>query len=386
MTQQPATAALEPLLPIIAAHRRDADKNRQLSEAVVDAVCDSGLLKMPISPAHGGLGTALPDMLQVYESIAYEDAAVSWVIWNAGLIGFYSRFMPEALRDELFSSDNNLICQSTIPAGELEIKDNKTIVRGRWPLMSGSPGADWAVLNCRKLVDGKPVVDATGAPELVLAAVPRESFRIIDTWHSSGLRGTGSNDIEIDETVVPAHRTFSIANESLQTGPTDRLPIFACVSAIFAAQTLGVSRAVFDHALDRGRSTVTPGPMPDPRDRQDYQIAIAQHGEALTIARERLRSAAQAVWGHAETEESPNPELSTDLYAAVFFVIQTAKAAVDALHGLSGTSGLYEDSPIEKPARDLHAMLRHIVAQPAMQADVGRVRLGLQPEWPLFFV
>ena len=78
--------------------------------------------------------------------------------------------------------------------------------------------------------------------------------------------------------------------------------------------------------------------------------------------------------------------MSTDLYAAVFLVISATKAAVEELHGLSGTSALYEASPIEKPARDLHAMLRHIVAQPVMQADIGRVKLGLPPEWPLFFV
>ena len=54
MTQQPAAASLELLLPIIAAHRREADKNRQLSGQVLDAVCDSGLLGMPIAPAHGG--------------------------------------------------------------------------------------------------------------------------------------------------------------------------------------------------------------------------------------------------------------------------------------------------------------------------------------------
>ncbi|MEM1434086.1 MAG: acyl-CoA dehydrogenase family protein [Pseudomonadota bacterium] len=386
MTMQPAAASLEKLLPIVATHRREADRNRHLASQVVDAVRASGLLGMPVAPAQGGLGTSLPEMLQVYEAIAHEDAAVSWVIWNAGLIGFCSRYMTQALKDELFTGCNKLICQSTIPAGELETQDAEAVIRGRWPLMSGSPGADWAVLTCRKLVNGKPVVDASGTPELVLAAVPRESFEIIDTWHSSGLRGTGSNDIEVAETRVPTHRTFSIAQEAQVTGPTDRLPIFACVSAIFAAQSLGVARAVYDHALDRGQSTVTPGPMPDPRDRQDYQIAIAQHGEALAVARQQLQAAARPVWDQADAGRPPSRELSTGLYAAAFFVIHTAKAAVDALHGLSGTSGLYEDSPIEKPARDLHSMMRHIVAQPVMQADVGRVRLGLEPEWPLFFI
>ncbi len=386
MNPQTATDSLEKLLPVIAAARGEADKNRQLSQQVFDAIRESGLLGMPIAPANGGLGTALPDMLRVYETIAYEDAAVSWVIWNAGLIGLYSRFMPEVLRKELFSGCDKLICQSTIPAGELNVDGDQFIVRGRWPLMSGSPGAEWAVLTCRKLINGNPVLDESGAPDLVLAAIPRDSFEIIDTWHSSGLRGTGSHDIEVADVAVSENRTFWIATEPQVAGPTDRLPIFACVSAIFAAQVLGVARAVYDHALDRGRATVTPGPMPDPRDRPDYQIAIARHGESLGIAGERLQAAAQSVWAHAEAGHSSSPELSTDLYAAVFFVIEAAKSAVDSLHGLSGTSGLYEDSPVEKPARDLHAMLRHIVAQPSMQADVGRVRLGLTPEWPLFFI
>ena len=386
MTQQPAAASLASLLPTIATHRREADKNRELASEVFDAIRDSGLLGMPVAPAHGGLGTPLPDMLQVYEAIAQEDAAASWVIWNAGLIGFYARFMPDALRETLLSGSDKLICQSTIPAGELDVQDSDIVVRGRWPLMSGSPGADWAVLSCRKLINGKPVVDASGAPEFVLAAIPRESFEIINTWHSSGLRGTGSHDIEVADTLVPAEHTFVIGDDYSVSGPTDRLPIFACVSAIFAAQVLGVARAVFDHALDRGRSIITAGPMPDPRDRQDYQIAIARHGEALTAARERLQSAAHSAWIHSDEGNSASPELTTNLYAAAFFVVETAKSAVDDIHPLCGTSGLYEDSPVEKPARDLHAMLRHIVAQPFMHADVGRVRLGLAPEWPLFFV
>lgn len=383
---QSLNARLKPLLPLMAEHRNEAEKNRQLSDAVCAAIRDSGLLGMPVAPDHGGLGTPLPDMLQVFEAMAHEDAAVSWVVWNAGLIGLYARYMPDALCRELFSEGDQMICQSTIPAGELHVDGETRCVRGRWPLMSGSPGADWAVLTCRKFVDGQPVLDASGGPELILAALPREAFEIIDTWHSSGLRGTGSNDIDVDGVTVPEHRTFDLAPEIDATAPTDRLPIFACVSAIFAAQVLGLAQAVFDHALERGRSLVTPGPMLDPRDRPDYQIAVARHGEALTVARERLKVAAHAVWVRAYDGQAPAPEASTDLYAAAFFVIDAAKSAVATLHDLSGTAGLYETSPIEKPARDLHAMLRHIVAQPFMHADVGRVKLGLEPNWPLFFV
>ena len=385
MTQS-LTDPMELLLPVIVAHRGEAEKRRQLSEDVFSAIRESGLLGMPTSEAHGGLGTPLPEMLSIYEAIAYEDAAVSWVMWNAGLIGFYARYMPQTLREELFADRNKLICQSTIPAGELHQDDSKAVVCGRWPLMSGSPGADWAVLSCRLFKDGQPVLGEAGMPEIVLAAVPRDAFNIIDTWHTSGLRGTGSHDIEIEDVAVPEHRIFSFANDSVIAGPSDRLPIFACVSAIFAAQLLGLGRAVFDHALDRGTNLITPGPMPDPRDRSEYQIAIARHGEALDVAGERLRAKAEIVWTNATDGNRPHPEAITALYAAGFQVIETVKSAVAELHDLSGTSALYESSPIEKRMRDLRAMLRHIVAQPMMQADVGRVKLGLQPDWPLFFL
>ncbi|MFN3214802.1 MAG: acyl-CoA dehydrogenase family protein [Henriciella sp.] len=385
MTQS-LTDPVELLLPVIAAQRAQADKNRQLSEDVHSAIRESGLLGMPIAETHGGLGTPLPEILKIFKAIAYEDAAVSWVMWNAGLIGFYARFMPQALKEELFAGRNKLICQSTIPAGELHQDGGEAVVRGRWPLMSGSPGADWAVLSCRLFNNGQPVLDEAGTPEVVMAAVPRDDFKIIDTWHTSGLRGTGSHDIELENVAVPAHRVFSFANEVVITGASDRVPIFACVSAIFAAQLLGLGNAVYDHALERGKSQITPGPMPDPRDRPDYQIAIAKHGEALDVAGERLTAKAESVWEQATQGSPPDPEMTTALYAAGFQVIDTVKSAVEALHDLSGSSALYETSPIEKRMRDLRAMLRHIVAQPMMQADVGRAKLGLQPDWPLFFL
>ena len=165
---------MELLLPVVVAHRGEAEKSRQLSEDVYSAIRESDLLGMPISEAYGGLGTPLPEMLSIYEDIAYEDAAVSWVMWNAGLIGFYARYMPQALREELFAGRNRLICQSTIPAGELHQDGGTAVVCGRWPLMSGSPGADWAVLSARLFNDGQPVLGETGMPEIVMAAIPRD--------------------------------------------------------------------------------------------------------------------------------------------------------------------------------------------------------------------
>nr|WP_156780895.1 acyl-CoA dehydrogenase family protein [Hyphomonas sp. Mor2] len=375
------------LLPVIAAHRDEAEARRQLSDEVCRALRESGLLQMPIAAAHGGLETPLPDMLRVFEAMASKDAAVSWVVWNAGLIGFYSRFMPDQLRDELFAGGTSLITQSTIPAGEVSVEDDGSVrIQGRWPLMSGCPGADWAVLTCRLIRNGAPCLNPDGSPQTRLAVVPRDAFQIIDTWDTSGLRGTGSHDISIEGALVPDHRLFDLGGEITPAGVVERLPVFASATAIFAAQTLGVGQSIFDTALDRGRTLKATGPAPALKDRPDYQIAIARHGACLDAARTALLRVAQDVWDRARGGHEPDLSQIADLYGASFVAMDAAKAAATELRDLSGTSALHKTSPIEKPARDLQAMLRHVVAQPAMRADIGRAKLGLEPTWPPFFM
>src|SRR3546814_19053312 len=47
-----------------------------------------------------------------------------------------------------------------------------------------------------------------GQSEMRLCLVPRKDYEIIDTWHTFGLRGTGSNDLLIQDAFVPAYRTY----------------------------------------------------------------------------------------------------------------------------------------------------------------------------------
>jgi hypothetical protein len=78
------------------------------------------------------------------------------------------------------------------------------------------------------------------------------------------------------------------------------------------------------------------------------------------------------------------PEEKADVYAAANHAMLVARAAVDALHGLGGTRALYTHCPLERAHRDLHAMLRHIVASPALAEDAGRVHFGLEPVDPFY--
>ena len=378
-----AAETLDALLPVIAEHRAAADRCREPARAVYDALDQAELKRMALSANDGGLGTSLPEMLAVFEAIAYEDAAVSWVLWNAALVGLYYRYMPDALKSELVTRGVPWFAHSTIPAGSVSVTGSEAIVDGRWPLVSGSPGAEWLVLTCRQQAHETAVLDDVGAPVTSLVAVPRAQVEILDTWYSSGLRGTGSHDVCVKAARVPVHRVFSLDTPPRRASATDRLPMFASVSAIFAAQLLGLGNAVYQATVAQARGAAVDASPPPRRCRQDFQIAVARHGAALEAASLALHASACRVWERANGCD-PDAETTTSLYAAGFVVIDAVKQTVEALHALAGTAALYETSPLEKRVRDLSAMLRHIVAHDDMRADVGRARLGLALAWPLF--
>ena len=65
---------------------------------------------------------------------------------------------------------------------------------------------------------------ADRVPEMRMAYVPKGSYKILDTWHSGGLRGTGSHDIVVDDIFVPAELTFSLEDPDHIDRPLYRMP------------------------------------------------------------------------------------------------------------------------------------------------------------------
>lgn len=377
--------AADRVTPIIEQYAGQTEASRQIAKPVIDALRETALPRMTLGQIDGGEGAPLPEALAVYEQLAGADAAVAWVLWNSGLVSYFSRFMHPSLRDQVFGNGSSLFCQSTRPMGTIAKTGGGHTVSGHWTLVSGCNHADWAFMTCFAEDNGAPIMEASGVPKMRVAALPSGQFEIIDTWHSSGLRGTGSHDLVVDAVTVPDHQVFEIGAHNPRD-ICDRVPIMSAVTAIFAAQVLGVTQTALDHLQQRGRTEITPGPMPDLRDRPEALVGIAAHWAGLNAARMGLHAAASDVWNMAETEQPIEEATVTALFAASMHAMAAARTAMADLHGFAGTKALYASSPIERRNRDLQAMLRHIVAQPSMQADVGRSLFGAPPQWPLYAV
>jgi alkylation response protein AidB-like acyl-CoA dehydrogenase len=232
--------------------------------------------------------------------------------------------------------------------------------------------------------EGEQRMLAAGVPEMRMAYTPKGSYKILDTWHAGGLRGTGSHDVVVDDIFVPAELTFSLEDMDHIDRPLYRMPFAVTLGAWCAAICLGIARAATDTLLDLGCSKVSVDPGPGLRDRPAVHAMVASSTAALEAARLLLRDALSDLWNACSRGTPVSDIQRARMWGSIVHTAQTAKTTVTAMYEAAGASALYIDCPIEQAHRDIHAVLQHVILQRFWLEQAGRIRLGLKPTHPLF--
>lgn len=372
------------LLPLLEAHRDETEARRCLAPVVVDALRRSGLARMAVVESLGGLETPTLEGLEVYELLAGVEASASWIVWNNSLPCLFGRFLLPAVREEIFGDSSFLYANSTRPSGRATQESEGLRVNGSWTLVSGCELAEWFALMC---IAGPTSCDANGPPEMRLVFLRRNETRIVDTWHAGGMRGTGSHDVIVEDLVVPESRAIApFGDELTLERPIARVPIVCTLAAGFAAQALGVARVSLSAVEDLARTKVTPGPAPDLRDRPVAQSGCAKAAVAIRAARAQLFESVRNIWSKAELNDPIDAHDVSRLWSASLFADQVSERVVNSMYAIGGTASVYTSCKLERAHRDLHVMMRHVVAQPMWLEDAGRVAFGLAPINPQYIL
>ncbi len=379
-------SATEALGETIIGCRDETEKNRRLAEPIVAGIRETRLNRIALTPENQGLELPLVDALEIYETLAGKEASVAWVVWNGSLPCLFSRYLGREARAQLFADPEWLYANSTRPTGRAVVIGEQYRVTGRWSLVSGCELAEWMPLMCLVEENGQPRMLAPGQPEQRFMFVRRSDAKILDTWYTGGLRGTGSHDVVVDEVDVPRHHSLGPMDEVTIGGPLASVPILATLAAGFAAQMLGVARAAVATAIEMGLTKISPKPVSDMRDKSLVQIAVADQRTAIAAARGHLREVASKLWQKAARGQEISVLEVTDLLMAARHAIKTGSRAVDAMYDAGGTAAIYVDSPLERSYRDARTMQQHVIAQPIWAEDAGRVLMGLEPTNPFYRV
>jgi alkylation response protein AidB-like acyl-CoA dehydrogenase len=360
------------------------EQDRRLPLDLVDAMRDAGLFHMLIPESLGGREADPIAAARAVEEIALADASAGWcVMLAAQSTGFAGLLPPEEARAVF--GDGGIIAGTARPIGRAVAVSEPAdgyIVSGRWPFASGSSHADWFMGEC-VVYDGEQVRrDADGNEVTRAVFVPRNAVTVHDTWHTTGLRGTASNDFSIEGVFVPAARGFQM----LLAEPQHPWVLFQVPHVIFmnhGSHALGIARGALEAAKEVANSKKGWGDQPL-REVLRVQSVIAEATALIESARTYLYATAEELWVAAQAGAEDTQLLRSRVRLAASHAAKASLQAVDLLHTTMGTSAIFATSPLERQFRDIHTAAAHVMIGPLTYQAAGRVELGMEPDFPFF--
>ena len=352
-----------------------AERGRALAPALLDELRATGLMRAGAPAALGALEAPPARTLSAAESIACGDASAGWCVSIAATSSLLSAYLPEGGAEEIFGDPLNVAAGVWAPMGKAVPANGGMRVSGRWSFCSGISHSEWLFAGC-VLDDGRP---AAGGPVLRVVGMPTAELEVLDTWHTSGLRGTGSHDALADER-VRAGSPHALADGRRTAHRLAALPV-PDIRLLRPLDRGGGARqrARSDRRpLRAGCREASPGIEPRPRRapgdaggrRARRRLSCARRAPSTTrrsnrhgarrrrMGRWRSRCAS-ACGSRQRTPSEPQP------------------TSLAAMYDLGGGTAIYEDSPLQRRFRDAHAATAHFQVNPATWELAGRLLLDL---------
>lgn len=374
---QAATA----LVPALAEASSRIEELRRLPDDVVKLLRDAGMFHIAF-PAWVGGGDHDPvTAARVVEELATGDASAAWCVMLSAQMGGFAGFFPEDEAKTVFG-DGQIAASSARPIGRAVAKDGGYTVSGRWPFASGSSHANWFGAECTIYDGDEKRKDADGNDVTRMLMVPRADVALHDTWFTTGLRGTASNDFSVESTFVPHTRGVQM----LVDPPLVDRPIHRAMSLVFinhASHSIGIARASILVATELIRTKRGWGDKPL-RENPRLQAALAESIIAVESARSHLYAKSSELWQEAVDGRDGNAALRSHVRLAASHGARASLHAVDVLHGILGTSSIFATSPLERHFRDIRTASTHVMIGQMTIEAAGRVELGMEPEMPFF--
>lgn len=372
------------LAHVFAGRAEETEALRSVPDRSIAALRDAGLFGIARPARYGGHELGLDHVIETVSRLGRGCGSTAWVFGIFCDHAITMGMMPEQAQDDIWSGDPDALVSSGLaPSGRAERVSGGLELSGQWRFSSGCDHAAWVFVQ-----SAAPSADGGGA-EQAYFLVPRSDFGIVDTWHVSGLKGTGSKDIVIDKALVPEHRVGALEMFNAGTGPGGRihegaifrLPRIATVPFSLVAPAVGVLDAMIDGFTERVRGRATRGFQH--AELTTMQMRIAEASAERDCAWLLLRRATR------ETMEAMHAEGALDLAQRarnrrdMAYVATLCTRAADRLFHATGASGLFDGNDMRRFWSDIRAIGAHYINSWDISGPIyGQVAFGLEPGNP----
>lgn len=226
-------------------------------------------------------------------------------------------------------------------------------VTARKMFVSGAPAGDILMTSAKTPEDGGTIIHfpcPMNAPEVT----------ILDTWHTLGMRGTGSHDVMIEGLFVPKDRVAARRPQGVWH------PIFFMLGNIafplIYAVYVGVAERARDIAVEIASKRPASALLRDRAGRMDTALMAARiaHAHMIDLCE----------------RNDPSAETVGEMMTGRRLVEENAIRSVELALELAGGPGFYRKAELERLFRDIQAARYHPLQKEIQSEFVGALALG----------
>lgn len=342
------------------------EANRKLPEETMADLHRLGLLKVYQPRQFGGYEGDWSTHLRIGEILAQGCGSTAWIQCVVGVHPWMAAQLPLQGQADVWAESQDILIATAAAGGlscRLETVDGGYRLSGRWRFASGIDHADWIILAA--MPDDETAKKTHNFLEL---AVPKSDFEIVDTWHTTALCGTGSNDVETKDVFVPTHRT--VWRKEMRSGATEGSkghPGYinhVMFSQYFGSVTLGPTlgtakgavnayRALTRKRLGQMRGEAVAAQVP-------VQTRLAESAAEVRAAQDIFNRIMDLLDGAGQAGRPLSKDEWVKMRADGAFMSKLCVSAVERLIKQMGASGLTADNPVQRFHANLTGMAAHI--------------------------
>lgn len=348
------------------------------------ALSQADLFRLCVPAAVGGAEAHPSILVKSVEALARGDGAAGWCVAIGATSGLLGGYLPEPAARLIFGAPGAVAGGVLAPRGQAVQDGDAFAVNGRWPFASGCQHCDW-LMGGSVVREGDGDGDvrrlANGMPEVRLMLAPASEVLIHDTWQVSGLRGTGSHDIEFRAVRVPEqHSTSVFADRPIQRGPLYAFPLFGLLAVAIAGTALGIARGAIDELVGLAQRKRPGGGQRRLAERPTVQSDVAQAEAGLRAARLLLLDGVDRAWERAAARGEVPVSDRAALRLASTHATTIAAEVTNLVFRLAGASAIYETSALQRRFRDVNVATQHLLVAPATWELTGRLLMDVETD------
>ncbi len=372
----------EEMVPTLRARTEEIEAGRRVPADLSDRLGGAGFYRLLVPSALGGGEMHPAAYVRALTTLATGDSAAAWTVMTGSTTGLLLAYLdPDFARQILDEAPNAALAGVFAPTGKATPENGGYRLKGSWQWGSGCENAKWRMGGGLVFDEDGPRMVATGVHEIRSFFFRADESTMVDTWHVSGMRGTGSHDLVVDDVFVPERQTTCIlVDRPHYDGPLYRFPLFGLLAMGVAAVGMGIARAALDHIEELARTKRSRGGKKTMAESELVQVRLASAEAELRAAQALMTETLDEVYGYAEKGDALTPMHKARLRLAATFAAQASARSVDTAYNLGGGGSVFDTSPLQRYLRDVHVMTQHVMVGETTLKPVGRILLGLDAD------